>query len=214
MMLDFWFGLVVAFVVVDKLWPFVESLLQSFLQGNSKKLKELVRERQQLQSQQKEISAQDQYAKWTKNNRKLENLNKEIDMEKKAMLAQFEKGKSSLKKVKLGLITIPFTLLKFYKGKMPIYQLPKGIFPNFLQGMFEHGWMYAALGPLNMKQVSNGATVSVSLGIWLFALLKVVATVEEIWSSLTQPVPEITKVGVEVHNAEVAEEQPSSEPVD
>lgn len=188
-MIDSWLLVILAFLTIDKLWPLIETLLQNLAQANSSKLKELVHERQTLQAQQKEISAQDQYAKWTKNNRNLEKLNKQIEGEKKALLSQVDRTKASLKKVKLVLITVPFTILKFYKGKMPIYELPKGIFPNYLQGLFQHGWVYLALGPLKMKSVSDGTHVTVSLAIWLFAFLRVIGTVESIWKSFTEPVP-------------------------
>lgn len=215
--MDSWLYVILAFLVLDRVWPLVETLLQGFVQANSSRLKDLMRQRGDLILAQKEISAQDEYAKWTKNNRALDKINKQIEEEKKALLAQVDGTKATLKKFKLAAITVPFTFLKFYKGKMPIYELPKGIFPNYLQGLMQHGWIYVPLGPLNLKKVSEGATVTVSLGIWLFALLKVVSTLNQMWNAFTSPAvpaPAVSTPAVPAVPAETETETSVSHPVD
>ncbi|CAH02798.1 GET complex subunit GET1 [Kluyveromyces lactis] len=213
--MESWLLVILAFLVLERLWPLIDSLIQRFAQANSTKLKELMHQRQAILAEQKEISAQDQYVKWTKNNRTLEKINKQIEEEKKQLLSQVDRTKASLKKVKLVLITVPFTILKFYKGKMPIYDLPKGLFPNYLQGLFQHGWVYLALGPLNIKKVGDGTHVTVSLAIWLFALLKVVSTLGNIWESLTAPaIPAPTITTDPIDQTNESEKPPVDQPVD
>ncbi|CDO96115.1 unnamed protein product [Kluyveromyces dobzhanskii CBS 2104] len=210
-----WLSLILAFLVLEKVWPLIESMIQRLTQASSSKMKELMHQKRAIQEQQKQISAQDEYVKWTKNNRTLEKINKQIEDEKKQLVAKVDRTKASLKKVKLALITVPFTILKIYKRQLPIYELPKGIFPNYLQGLFQHGWLYLALGPLNIKKVSDGAHVTVSLAIWLFAVTKVVSTLEGIWQSLTAPsiaAPAVTTDPIEELNEHVID--PVDQPVD
>ncbi|AGO13158.1 AaceriAFR006Cp [[Ashbya] aceris (nom. inval.)] len=187
--MDYWILLVLAFLVADKLWH-LTGLLATKL-NSPEKLQQLIRERQELHQQQQSLSAQDHYAKWTKNNRRLDALDRDITRERKNYLESVEATKARLAKLKLLVVTVPFTALKFYKGKLPVYALPKGMFPRFIEGTLEHGWLYMALAPLNMKQFSEGASVAVSLGIWLFALLRVLGAVEFILETLREQNPEM-----------------------
>ncbi|CCD24677.1 GET complex subunit GET1 NDAI_0D03630 [Naumovozyma dairenensis CBS 421] len=148
-----------------------------------------LQERLELQEENTTISAQDNYAKWTKNNRKLEKLNEEI----KALGIQLKSQQSSIekqmKKFKLVTLTAPFIILKLWKGKFPVYYLPHSdMFPKIIGGVMSQGWLYLALLPLQILRGSSkvetqgeesmAIQVSVSLGIWLWALMTVISTVE------------------------------------
>ncbi|KAL3234808.1 Golgi to ER traffic protein 1 [Nakaseomyces bracarensis] len=154
------------------------------------KFHELIKERRKVREENKSLSAQDHYAKWTKNNRKLDKLDKEIDELAGQIKANNEKVKGSLKKLKLVLITVPFLLFKLWKGKHIVYNLPDHqMFPQLIAGVWSQGWLYIALLPLQLvKQTLSGSTVDietatiphlgVSLGIWLWALERVSSTIE------------------------------------
>lgn len=146
------------------------------------------------------ISAQDNYAQWTKNNRKLDKLKKEIS-ELRENLLQFNKNKISQwnKLTKIG-ITLPFILFKLWKGKQIVYILPSNkIFPSMINGILNNGFLFIVLGPLNWlryghmhtsilsseKMVEeNILSFGVSLGIWCWALNTVISTIEFIVNQL------------------------------
>lgn len=146
------------------------------------------------------ISAQDNYAQWTKNNRKLDKLKQEIS-ELKENLLQFNRNKISQwnKLTKIG-ITLPFILFKLWKGKQIVYVLPSNkIFPSMINGILNNGFLFLVLGPLNWlrhghvhhnvlssdKMVEeNVLSFGVSLGIWCWALNTVISTVEFIINQL------------------------------
>ena len=73
------------FIVVTKFLQYTnkyhEKWISKFAPGNelSKKYLAKVKERHELKEFNNSISAQDNYAKWTKNNRKLDSLDKEIN---------------------------------------------------------------------------------------------------------------------------------------
>ncbi|AMD21861.1 HFR006Cp [Eremothecium sinecaudum] len=183
--MDYWILLIIFFLIVDKTWHLTGTLAAKL--NSSDKLQQLLNEKKQLQHQQQQISAQDQYALWTKNNRKLDKLDKNIEEAKKSYVSGLEATNARLAKLKILLVTVPFTALKFYKGKLHVYSVPKGMFPSVIEGILEHGWIYMALAPMKFRQVSEGAVVTVTLGIWLFALLKVISACEFIVEVLREP---------------------------
>lgn len=146
------------------------------------------------------ISAQDNYAQWTKNNRKLDKLKKEIN-ELRESLLQFNKNKISQwnKLTKIG-ITFPFILFKLWKGKQIVYILPSNnIFPSMINGILNNGFLFIVLGPLNWLRnghmhsnvLSSDEIVEesilsfgVSLGIWCWALNTVISATEFIVNQL------------------------------
>lgn len=142
------------------------------------------------------ISAQDNYAQWTKNNRKLDQLKKEIG-ELKENLIQFNKSKISLwNKLNKLVITIPFLLFKLWKGKSIVYRLPSNqVFPSVINGVWHNGFLFVALAPLNwirhgtihpqtLSTENNFISFGVSLGIWCWALNTVISTIEFIVNQL------------------------------
>lgn len=144
----------------------------------------LLLERQGLREENGSISAQDNYARWTKNNRKLGEMEKKLD----AIRGKLQESNASSKKffgsVKLIGLTIPFWILKIWQRNYLVYHLPKqDLFPKLLSGVWARGWLYLALGPL--QYLRNGAlsiqdhvSLGVSLGIWIWALQTTISTIE------------------------------------
>lgn len=162
-----------------------------------------LREQAKLIEVNNSISAQDNYAQWTKNNRKLDKLKKEIN-ELREKLLQFNKSKiNQWNKLTKICITIPFILFKLWKGKQIVYNLPSNkIFPSMINGILHNGFLFVVLGPLNWlrygtmhsniqsslspeeKSEENILSFGVSLGIWCWALNTVISTVEFIINQL------------------------------
>lgn len=175
--------------------PYHDSWLESLFFKNhpvTLKFHDLIKERKHIRDENKSMSAQDNYAKWTKNNRKLDKLDKEIDDLANQMKANNEKLKGGLKKLKLVLITVPFLLFKLWKGKHIVYNLPDHqMFPQLIAGVWSQGWLFLALLPLQIAKkmlLSSKSAVEIetatiphlgiSLGIWLWALERVSSNIE------------------------------------
>lgn len=145
-----------------------------------------LKERLQLQEENHSISAQDNYAKWTKNNRRLEKLNEDLKSLSEQLKVQRNQTTKLLKSVKLVSLTVPFLILKLWKGKFPVYYLPHAeVFPKIIGGVLSQGWLYLGLLPLRILRGGNKVEeldivpkVSVSLGIWIWAFTSVLATLE------------------------------------
>lgn len=142
------------------------------------------------------ISAQDNYAQWTKNNRKLDKLKKEID-DLKEKLFHFNKSKiDTWNKLAKLMITVPFLLFKLWKGITIVYTLPSNqMFPSVINGVWHNGFLFVALAPLNwirhgaihpaaVTSEGNYISFGISLGIWCWALNTVISTIEFIVNQL------------------------------
>ncbi|QLG73319.1 hypothetical protein HG535_0E04030 [Zygotorulaspora mrakii] len=159
-----------------------------------------------LQIENRLISAQDNYAQWTKNNRKLTKLEKELSSIKEELTKAVAKNDKLLGTLKLVVLTLPFLALKLLKGKHIVYHLPKSdVFPQLMSGVWTKGWLYLGLAPLQMLRGRSMSAVSitevgVSLGIWLWALQRVVDTIEFLIkqlfleSAVTRPEPKVQEV--------------------
>ena len=161
-----------------------------------------VHEQQALQEENHSISAQDNYAKWTKNNRRLDKLALEVKELKAQVHAQQGQSQKLLKNARLLLLTLPFLGLKLWKGKEIVYYLPSSkLFPHLLNGTWHQGWLFLAMYPLNLVlsrlnnvydvsfvtsklTVFNGPAVGVSLGIWLWAVTSVLGSIEFVINTL------------------------------
>lgn len=184
------------FIAVNKLLdytkPYHKPIVSHLTTSESQKhYSRLLKEKLKLQEEQRSISAQDHYAKWTKNNRRMDNLDKELDSLKKKLREDTEAMGKRLRQLKLVALTLPFFVLKIWKGKNVVYYLPaQGMFPKFIEGVWSNGWGHIAFTPLKYlkKGDSNVALenveVGVSLGIWCWAVLKVINTIEFVVKTL------------------------------
>lgn len=159
-------------------------------------------EHQELAKINRTISAQDDYARWTKNNRKLTQLEKQLKSLKEELSKANAQNKQLLGRLKLLSLTLPFLFLKLWKGKHVVYYLPKAnVFPKVMSGVWSQGWFYIALWPLRLLKGQSASTASVtdvgvSLGIWLWALQRVIDTIEFLFKQLL-----LTPVVAEPHAA-------------
>lgn len=148
------------------------------------KYRRLLAEHQELATLNKSISAQDDYARWTKNNRKLTQMDNELKRLKEQLASATAQNKQILGKLRLVSLTLPFLALKVWKGKHVVYYLPNSkVFPKVISSVWSQGWMYLALSPLRFltgKSViaASATEVGVSLGIWIWALQRVIDTLE------------------------------------
>ncbi|ONH69735.1 Golgi to ER traffic protein 1 [Cyberlindnera fabianii] len=112
------------------------------------------RERSQLITEKNKLSPQDQYAKWTKLNRKHDALTKEITQLEEKLLSVKSTLDSSLSSLP-KLITFASFALRFWYRKQPVFYLPQDTLP------------YLAERLLAFPSVPIGA---VGFGQWLFML--------------------------------------------
>ncbi|CAI4062010.1 hypothetical protein SKDZ_07G2330 [Saccharomyces kudriavzevii ZP591] len=167
----------------------------------SKKYFNKMKERHELKELNNTISAQDNYAKWTKNNRKLDSLDREINDLKNEIKSQNKAFQGNLQKLRLLALTVPFFVFKIVYGKTPIYKLSSStstLFPTFVTGVWSQGWFYVVLHPLrtisqrwHIMEGKFGTAKfdavtlqSVSLGIWVWALMNVINGIEFIVNQL------------------------------
>lgn len=180
------------FVALNKLLQYTASYHDSWgsrlalpnVKAAGDKYRQVLAEHQKLAASNRAVSAQDDYARWTKNNRKLTQMENELKRLKEQLAAATAQNKQMLGKLRLVSLTLPFLALKLWKGKHVVFYLPKSnVFPKVISGVWSQGWLYLALAPLKLitgKSVVTASTaeVGVSLGIWLWALQRVIDTLE------------------------------------
>lgn len=180
------------FVALNKLLQYTASYHDSWgsrlalpnVKAAGNKYREVLAEHQKLAASNRAVSAQDDYVRWTKNNRKLTQMENELKRLKEQLAAATAQNKQMLGKLRLVSLTLPFLALKLWKGKHVVFYLPKSnVFPKVISGVWSQGWLYLALAPLKLvtgKSVVTASTaeVGVSLGIWLWALQRVIDTLE------------------------------------
>lgn len=112
--------------------------------------------------QRKAISAQDQYAKWTKLNRQFDKLNAEIETLNK----ELGQERATVVKVIGQVITIatavPIWFSRVWFRKSILFHLPPGVFPYPLERVF--GLPFVVLG-------------GVGLTVWMFSVNSVISNV-------------------------------------
>lgn len=134
----------------------------------SKKRNELV----QINKERKSISAQDQYAKWTKLNRSYDKLSAEV----KILADQMSAEKAAVGKVVGIAITIltvaPVWFCRVWYRKVVMFHFPSGYLPYALE------WLLAL--PFTV-------TGGVGLTIWMFALNSVLSSAIFLITYLIEP---------------------------
>lgn len=96
------------------------------------------------------ISPQDQYAKWTKLNRKFDELNKSIDsleLEIVEFKQNFEKPISLLLS---SIYWLPMVWFRIFNRKVGVFWLPNGGFPYYLEKLLS--WPSAPIGSIGLSQ--------------------------------------------------------------
>lgn len=158
------------------------NLNKSFDQWTAKK-----QELNEINKQKRLISAQDQYAKWTKLNRQADKLVAEIKTIEELINTNKDKINWYVSKLTLVLLTIPMYFIKFWYRKQVLFYLPKGVLPYPIE------WV------LSIPFFPLG---TVGLTVWTFAVNTVI---EELISWITfafsskpeKPVKETPKTKIE-----------------
>lgn len=202
-------GTTLMFIIITKFLQYTvnyhESWVSKYTLGSTTAYKDYMsklHEQKLLQEENHSISAQNNYAKWTKNNRKLDKLASDLKQLKSQIHEQSAKSQQLLKTLKLVGLTLPFFALKMWKGKEIVYYLPTNkMFPHLFNGTWHQGWLFVAMYPLDfaLKQINNvydvtfiaskvpvykGTAVGVSLGIWVWALTNVLGSIEFVINQL------------------------------
>ncbi|EDO17123.1 hypothetical protein Kpol_1025p44 [Vanderwaltozyma polyspora DSM 70294] len=191
------------FVIINKLLQYTsryqEAWINKFsissdISSLSKEYSKLSAERLKIKEENQSISAQDNYARWTKNNRKLTKLEGELEKLRSNLKIAKDSQSKLFNRLKLLTLTLPFMILKLWKGKFIVYDIPtKDTFPVIVNGVLSQGLLYIPLLPINfLRGIDPNKHIlvpGVSLGIWLMALTKTIDTVEFIVKQLVfQPV--------------------------
>ncbi|CAR23371.1 GET complex subunit GET1 [Lachancea thermotolerans CBS 6340] len=153
------------------------------------KLQGLIKKRRELHLAQQSTSAQDEYAKWTKLNRQIAQLDTQVKQTQEQLVENRKVGEKNLGKLRLVFFTAPLLVLRFWKGKLPVYALPSGMFPRVVESVLSQGWAAAALAPVRFVWASGTVKpmqveTPVCLAIWLWALSRVLDTSEFVVRSL------------------------------
>ncbi|ABN64763.2 coiled-coil membrane protein [Scheffersomyces stipitis CBS 6054] len=132
-------------------------LSNSFV-AHTKKQEEL----HKLNREKRSISAQDEYAKWTKLNRQAEKLTAEV----KSLSDDIAKDKSKINSlvgvVLLFLTTLPLWVFRLWFRKSVLFYLPTGVFPYYVE---------------RVLAIPFFASGSVGLTVWMFAVNNVISSV-------------------------------------
>lgn len=132
----------------------VQSLWLVFLKYSSnpklKQLNELKKTRRAIYVEKTALSPQDQYAKWTKLNRKFDELGKTIE----SLETEIVDLKNGFCKKISGLLSvvywIPMIYFRGWNRKTPVFWLPNGVFPFFIEKLLS--WPSAPVGSIGLTQ--------------------------------------------------------------
>ncbi|KAK6454679.1 coiled-coil membrane protein [Scheffersomyces xylosifermentans] len=163
---------------------------KSFIAYSAKK-----EELHKVNKEKKAISAQDQYAKWTKLNRQSDKLSAEL----KSLEEVIAQNKNSVNRL-VGLLitvltTVPLWFFRIWFRKSVLFYLPTGVFPFYVERVFA------------LPFFPSGA---VGLTVWIFAVNSVVSSVLFLVSFLFETKPPFPELKQKVE--EVKEEKTSSKP--
>lgn len=179
---------------VNKKFNIIAFLINKVVFSNNSTFKELIalnKEYIEIKKEQDTISAQDQYGKWTKLNRKLDvinakkaSLNSKIDQTTK-------ENQAKVSKIENFIIKYPFIALKMYYGKTLIFQFEhkssiSRILPDFLEQICTVGFTGIPITFIKMLLgfIRNDSNVSefgykkgngVSIGILFYCLESVIS---------------------------------------
>lgn len=145
-----------------------------------------------VNKEKKAISAQDEYAKWTKLNRKADKLSTEITQLQLEVTAERAKVNKLIDWIFTLLITIPIWYFRLFYRKSLLFYLPAGVLPYPLE------WALA---------LPFGVTGAVGMSVWMFAVNQVASSVIFLVSFTLKPLVPLPQRKVqEVEKVEKIEE--------
>lgn len=161
--------------IVDYAWNVYTWLASKAGHAKFKKLGEKRRELVQINRERKAISAQDQYAKWTKLNRAFDKVSGEIN----ALVEEVSSEKTRVSKL-VGLAitvftTAPIWFSRFWYRKVVLLYFPAGVLPYTVE------WFLAL--PFTV-------TGGLGLTVWMFAVNNVLTSATFLAKYLVEPAVE------------------------
>lgn len=128
-----------------------------------------------INKERKAISAQDQYAKWTKLNRQFDKLSTDIA----AMADEVSSEKTNVTKITnlaiMAVTTAPIWYSRFFFRKMVMFYFPPGVLPSAME------WCLA---------LPFSKTGGIGLTVWMFAINSVLTSFEFLVKFLIEPAVE------------------------
>ncbi|KAG7894659.1 hypothetical protein KL925_002513 [Ogataea polymorpha] len=149
--------------------------LKLFLTEKYNKLMKLKSEQLAVNKERNAISAQDNYAKWTKLNRKYDALAEQIKKEEHALSGQKSSIDSYVSRALQLLTTLPINALKLWYARRSLFYTRPGTFP----------WVIDAL-IINIPFLARG---SVGIYVWCFCVNRVFWILVDFVKLLTEPGP-------------------------
>lgn len=179
---------------VNNKFHIIAFIINKVVFSNNATFKQLIalnKEYIEIKKEQDKISAQDQYGKWTKLNRKLD----DITAKKKTLTSKIEQttkeNDAKVKKIENFIIKYPFLGLKMYYGKTLIFQFEHKaaiarILPDFLEQICTVGFTGIPITFIKMllSFIRNDSNISefgykkgngVSIGILFYCLESVIS---------------------------------------
>lgn len=120
-----------------------------------------------VNSQKRSISAQDQYAKWTKLQRKVDALQARLKEDEQAIAGSKETVSKAVSVALICATTVPIWIFRLWFRKLVLMYLPVGVFPRPLE------WILA------LPFMKTGA---VGLTVWMFSVGSVLAAIFDLGS--------------------------------
>lgn len=142
------------------------------------KFAELAQKRRQMVEvniERKSISAQDQYARWTKLNRLYDRLSTEVNSLGESVSAEKARVSMLIGLLLMALTTVPIWFARFWYRKIVLFYFPPNVLPYPIE------WLVAL--PFTV-------TGGVGLTAWMFAINSVLSSVSLVAKYLTEPAVE------------------------
>lgn len=142
------------------------------------RIKEFLNKKQQLILVRKEkshISAQDEYARWTKLNRRTDQLKQEVEQLEKEIGLERKQVANWVGWALTFCVTLPMWVLRLGFGRRTLFFLPKGVFPYAIERVL--AFPFGTLG-------------GIGVSIWIMALNSVLSSITfALITMLEKPVP-------------------------
>ncbi|CAN3355346.1 golgi to ER traffic protein 1 [Diutina catenulata] len=140
---------------------------QAFAEYNDKR-----RQLWQLNKEKRAISAQDQYAKWTKLNRQCDKLNAELKQVEESISKDRATVNTLVNQAILVTLTAPVWFFRVWFRKNVLFYLPKGVLPAWVEWVMALPFFAAGSVGLTMWMQCVNSVASSALFMLKFALFE------------------------------------------
>ncbi|KAH3668755.1 hypothetical protein OGAPHI_002510 [Ogataea philodendri] len=149
--------------------------LRLFLSQKYAQLKDLKSQQIAINKERNSISAQDNYAKWTKLNRKYDSLTEQTKKLENSLSGQKSSIDSYVSRALQLVTVVPINLLKLWYARKSLFFVRPGTFPWFIDSLV-----------INLPFLPRG---SVGIYVWCFCVNKVFWIVANLIQSLSETPP-------------------------